>query len=175
MIGEPSIDYRLEHVFSYCGSLAKTPVTTVLLADGVGVDFSHSTGELAGPRLRGVLRPAGADWTVIGVNGVGKLDVRRTLEAHDGTSLLVIYQGLIDVGHEGARTLYQGALPPAAQLRFALRFVGDHPEYQWLERLQCFGIGEYRATENVVRYDVYAVHHGRRSSASSRRTLGFLG
>ena len=171
---EPAIDYRLEHVFSYAGRLAAAPGLTDLEADGVGVDFGHSDGELAGPRLRGVLRSSGGEWAVIRLDGIGSFNVRRVLESHDGVSLGAIYQGVIDIGEEGVRMLSRGESPTAAQLRFALRFVADHPEYRWLERLNCFGIGEYRATDNAVRYDVYAVHHGRRQVIRPKHDLKSL-
>jgi hypothetical protein len=171
MNGEPTIDYRLEHVFSYTGRLATTPAITAPVADGVGVDFCYSGGDLAGPKLRGQLRPDGGDWSIVRADGIGRLDVCRTLETHDGISLRAVYQGVIDVGEDGIRLLSHGALPAVAQLRFAMRFVTDHPEYRWLERLHCFGIGEYRALDNAVRYDVYAVHHGRRRAARSRQDM----
>jgi len=174
MNGEEMIDFRLEHIFSYAGSLTGTPAITASVADGFGVDFCYSGGELAGPRLRGTLRPGGGDWTIMRVDGVGRLDVCRTLEAHDGVSLAAVYQGVIDIGEEGVRMLRQGALPPVAQLRFALRFVTDHSKYRWLEQLHCFGIGEYRAMDNAVRYDVYAVHHGRRRAVRSRQDMTSL-
>ena len=44
-----------------------------------------------------------------------------------------------------------------ARLRIAPRFVTSHPEYLWLNRLLCFGVGEYRAQTNIATYDVYAV------------------
>lgn len=171
MIGEPLIDYRLEHVFSYVGKLASPPAITAPVADGAGVDFCYSGGELAGPQLCGILRPGGGDWIILRADGVGRLDARRIIELHDGTSLTAIYQGVIDIGGEGVRRLREGALPSVATLRFALRFVTDHPEYRWLEKLNCFGIGEYRAMDNVVRYDVYAVHHGRRRAVRARRDM----
>jgi hypothetical protein len=174
MIGEPMIDYRLEHVFSYAGRLARPPAITAPVADGAGVNFCYSGGELAGPRLRGILRPGGGDWAILRKDGVGRLDVRRTIEAQDGVSLMAAYQGVIDIGEEGVHRLHQGTPPPVAQLRFALRFVTDHPEYRWLERLTCFGIGEYRAMDNAVRYDVYAVHHGRRRAVRSRQDMTSL-
>lgn len=171
MTGEEMIDFRLEHIFSYAGRLASPPAITASVVDGAGVDFCYGGGELAGPRLRGILRPGGGDWTIMRVDGVGRLDVRRTIEAHDGVSLTAVYQGVIDIGEEGIRMLSQGALPPVAHLRFALRFVTDHSEYRWLEQLHSFGIGEYRAMDNAVRYDVYAVHHGRRRAVRSRQDI----
>lgn len=42
-------------------------------------------------------------------------------------------------------------------LRTAPRFVTSHPDYVWLNRLCCLGIGGYRAANNEATYDVYAV------------------
>jgi len=171
MIGEPTIDYRLEHIFSYAGRLAVAPGLTDLNSEGVGVDFIHSDGELAGPRIRGVSRSSGTEWTVIRLDGIGDLHAHKMFESHDGVSFGATYQGVIDIGEDEVRMLSNGASPTVAKLRFALRFVAGHPGYRWLERLNCFGIGEYRVTDNAVRYDVYAVHHGRRRVVRPKHEL----
>jgi hypothetical protein len=69
---------------------------------------------------------------------------------------------LIDLGAEGHDRILRDELPSVVQLRIAPRFLTSHPEYLWLNRLHCFGIGEYRAAANEVNYDVYAMHRGRR-------------
>jgi hypothetical protein len=48
-------------------------------------------------------------------------------------------------------------MPLVVKLRTSPRFVTTHPEYLWLNRLFCIGIGEYRAAENEAKYDVYAI------------------
>jgi Protein of unknown function (DUF3237) len=43
------------------------------------------------------------------------------------------------------------------QIRISPRFFTSHPEYLWLNRLHCLGVGEYRPATNDAKYDVYAV------------------
>ena len=39
----------------------------------------------------------------------------------------------------------------------ALRFLTAAPVLQWLNRLQCLGVGEFDGENSRVGYDVYAV------------------
>lgn len=90
-------------------------------------------------------------------DGVACQDVRTTFESHDGALVLVTYHGVIDFGEDGHDRFLRGELPSVARLRTAPRFVTGHPEYLWLNRLFCIGIGEYRAAANEAKYDVYAI------------------
>ena len=162
MNGEAMIDFRLEHLFSYAGALANPPEIFDWSPDGIRVNFYSAGGEMTGSRIRGKLRPIGDDWMMVRKDGVALLDVRTTLETHDGAWILATYHGLIDLGEEAHDRILRDELPSLVQLRIAPRFFTSHPEYLWLNRLHCIGIGEYRATANEVNYDVYAMHRGRR-------------
>ena len=37
------------------------------------------------------------------------------------------------------------------------RYLTAYPDYQWLNRLQCLGIGEFDVQNLKVSYDLYAV------------------
>lgn len=150
-------EYKLEHILSYTGTLATPPETIGPVADGIRVVFYSTGGEIRGPRVRGKVRPVGGDWVTVRKDGVALQDVRTTFETHDGALILVTYQGVIDFGEEGYDKFLRGELPPVVQLRTSPRFLTMHPEYVWLNRLHCVGIGEYRGSTNEARYDVYAV------------------
>jgi hypothetical protein len=90
-------------------------------------------------------------------DGVALLDVRTTFETHDGALILVTYQGMVDFGEDGYDRFLKGDLPAAVQLRISPRFLTHHAGYLWLNRLHCFGVGEYHAATNEASYDVYAV------------------
>lgn len=53
--------------------------------------------------------------------------------------------------------LREELLPPMVQLRTSPRFFTGHPQYSWLNRLHCIGIGEYKPADRFVTYDVNAV------------------
>jgi hypothetical protein len=151
------IDYKLEHVLSYSGTLASPPEVIGPLPEGIRVNFYSTGGEITGPKIRGVLRPVGGDWMLVRNDGVGLLDVRTTFETHNGALILVTYTGTVDLGPNGYEMFLRGELPSKVQLRTAPRFQTSHPDYLWMNRLHCLGIGEYRADTNMAKYDVYAV------------------
>jgi hypothetical protein len=154
--GEPSVPFALDHIFSYTGSLAE-PEVIGEVPEGLRVNFYSTGGEITGPRVRGVVRGVGGDWMTIRRDGVAYLNVRTTFETHDAALVLVTYDGVIDLGNDGYASFLRGELPETAKLRIAPRFVTSHPDYLWLNRILCLGIGEYRSETNVATYDVYAV------------------
>lgn len=151
------IEFKLEHILSFTGLGGNVPEAIGSLPEGIKVNFYNTGGEVIGPRIRGKLRPVGGDWVTVRKDGVALLDARVTFETHDGALILVTYPGVIDFGPEGQAKFLSGALPPAAQVRISPRFFTSHPEYVWLTRLHCFGVGEYNPATRSVSYDVYAV------------------
>jgi hypothetical protein len=121
------------------------------------VNFYTTGGEITAGRVRGRVRPVGGDWMTVHRDGVAILDVRATFETHDGALILVTYPGVIDLGEDGYDKFLRGELPSTARIRTSPRFLTSHPEYLWLNRLQCVGVGEYVAAANAASYDVYAI------------------
>ena len=152
------IDYRLEHIFSYSATLAPSLEVIGPLPEGLRVNAYVSGGVVSGPKLRGKLRPVGGDWLTVRTDGVGILDVRATIETHDGALIFVIYTGVLDLGEDGYQKFLNGE-PPAGgtPIRMSPRCHTSHPDYQWLNRLHCLGIGQAFLERSEVRYDVYAV------------------
>src|SRR5262249_49730890 len=165
--GETMNEYKLEHMFSYTGLLASPPEVIGPVPEGIRVNFYSAGGEITGPRVRGRLRPAGGAWGVgrqdgggllrVRKDGVACLDVRTTFETHDGALILVTYLGTIDFGDDGYDKFLRGEMPPVVKIRTSPRLATVHPDYIWLNRLFCLGIGEFRAATNEAHYDVYAV------------------
>ena len=62
------------------------------------MNYYVTGGEVTGPKLRGKLRPVGADWFTLRTDGVLVLDVRATIESDDGALIYVTYRGLTDFG-----------------------------------------------------------------------------
>ena len=149
-------DYRLEHLFSYTATLSP-PEVIGPLPEGMRANFYATGGEVSGPKLRGKLRPVGGDWLTVRTDGVAILDVRATIESHDGALIYVTYGGVTDLGPDGYQKFLRGELPETAVIHAAPRFHTTHPAYLWLNRLQCLSIGEVYPGRGEVRYDVYAV------------------
>ena len=90
------------------------------------------SAEFTGDRLKGSMKgSAAADWLTI--NGtVGTLDVRATVETHDGALIFVQYGGRTDVTNG----------PGAAPLYVAPRFETADERYAWLNTVQAVGKGQ---------------------------------
>ena len=113
---------------------------------GTRVIFEIVASRWEGERLRAHQRGvAAADWLTVGPDGTGTLDVRMTLETHDGALLLVQYGGRVDSSRGfGGGPVYS-----------APRFETGDERYGWLNRVQAIAKGEVAG--NTVTYDVFEV------------------
>ena len=73
-------------------------------------------------------------------------------------SNLCAVMSLFNLGENGYHDFAQGR-PPASgtPIRTSPRFYTSHPNYLWLNRLHCLGIGALFIERSEVTYDVYAV------------------
>lgn len=150
--------YRLEHIFSYSAAI-RWPLEVIgETPSGLRVQTYIDGGEVWGPRVRGKVLPVGADWLTIRPDGVGMQDVRGTLETHDGALLYVSYTGVMDLGPDGYRNVLQGISPGKVAMQTAPRILTSHPDYLWLNRVQCLNVGMSDWEAKTASYDVYAVH-----------------
>jgi hypothetical protein len=83
--------------------------------------------------------------------------VRATMELDNGAVIYTTYGGVVDLGPNGYNLFLQGILPPRAELRIAPRYHTCNPDYLWLNRLQCVGIGALDTGQSKVSYDIYAL------------------
>jgi hypothetical protein len=149
-------DYKLEHLFSYTARLAP-PEIIGPVPEGIRINMYVTGGEVTGPTIRGTIRPVGGDWFTIRQDGVGILDVRATIETEDGALIYLAYTGVAELGPDGYQKFLAGDAPPSIPLRVAPRMHTAHPDYAWLNRLQCVSVGEADLARSEVSYDVYAV------------------
>lgn len=105
----------------------------------VEVAEMRTTGRLEAT-MHGV---AAADWVTIN-NGVGTLDVRASLETHDGAIVYVRYEGRMPLTGDNAGTLY---VTPTFE-------TGDE-RYAWLNGIQAIGKGGTEGPE--LTYEWYEV------------------
>jgi len=150
-------DYQLEHLFSYHINVT-LPEMVGAVPEGMRLNFYITGGEITGPKVVGKVRPTGADWVKVRRDGIGLIDVRATFETHDGALIYVTVDGTTDLGENGYEKIVAG-VPPMGATRFRTlpRFQTEHPQYTWINRLHCLGIGEAHFDRFHVGYDVYAV------------------
>jgi hypothetical protein len=125
--------------------------------EGIRTNFYVTSGEVTGPKIYGKVLSEGGDWLILRTDGVGILDVRATFETQDEALIDVTYRGVGDLGEDGYERFLRGELPTIVSLRVVPRFQTANPDYQWLNRLQCVGIGEVNLESLEVTYDVYAL------------------
>lgn len=146
--------HSFQQLCSYTVTL-QAPEVIGPVPEGIRVNFYLTGGNITGERLRGEVLPVGADWLLIRRDGVGVVDVRATMKTHDGAMLYVAYGGLLDLGPDGYDRFLRGELPAQIPIRITPRFLTSHPDYLWLNRLQCIGIGIVEPTKGLVTYDLY--------------------
>ncbi|HXX70293.1 MAG TPA: DUF3237 domain-containing protein [Polyangiaceae bacterium] len=106
--------------------------------DGTRITFPITGGSFEGERLRGKVLAGGDDWTVRRSDGVVELDLRVTIETHDGALVYMTLEGIRDDGASGGP--YFRTFP---------RFETAEPRYSFLNRLLAVGTGELRGGSPV--------------------------
>jgi hypothetical protein len=148
--------YETQHLFSYRATLG-APVVIGPCPNDIRLNFPLTGGEVWGPKLSGKVK-SGTDFATLRTDGVILVDVRAAMESDDGALIDVAYQGVLDLGSEGYANFRQGIMPQQLKVRVAPRFRTGHPTYHWLNRLQCYAIGEADLGKQEIAYDVYAMH-----------------
>ena len=150
-------DYTMDHLCSYTATLRQPFEVLGETPAGLRLNAYVTGGEVSGPRLRGRLLPVGGDWLTVRRDGVGILDVRATIETHDGALIYVEYQGVLELGADGYQRMLSGTPPLQAPIQAAPRLLTAHADYLWVNRLQCLNVGMADFATSSVSYDVYAV------------------
>ena len=151
-----NFSYELVHVTSYRATLAE-PELIGPVAEGLRMNVYLTGGEALGPKIKGRVRPVGADWLTIRTDGIGVLDVRATLQTDDGGLIYTCYRGVADLGPDGYQNFLDGAPPPerGIDLRIEPIYQTSHPDYLWLNRGFFVGVGKAFLQRGEVQYDIY--------------------
>jgi hypothetical protein len=121
--------------------------------------FTVTGGEVVGDRIKGSIVGASGDWLLAGPDGVGRLDVRATVETADGAVIFLQYAGVLElapnvmaaVGGDGPATGYGEQYfftTPRAE-------TGDE-RYAWMNRTVYLGQGRVLPGP-AVEYRVFRV------------------
>jgi hypothetical protein len=115
-------------------------------------------GRFAGARLTGAVGTGGADWVLVGPDGVGRLDVRLTLHTDDGAHIYVQYTGVIEYT-DAALAANRGERSSDYAdhyFRTAPRLETGDPRYAWVNRTLFVAEGRLHPGP-VVEYRVHRV------------------
>src|SRR5262249_3798505 len=75
----------------------------------------------------------------------------------DGALLLSRYYGIFDLGPDAYERALRGEFDPVPPLVLAPQFITSHPNWLWLNRLQCLAVGRATMADLIVRLAVYAI------------------
>jgi hypothetical protein len=114
-------------------------------------------GTVEGDRVKGRVLPGGGDWALVRADGALLLDVRLTIETHDGALIFCRYEGIRHGSPAVLARLAAGSQVAPSEMYFRTqpRFETAHPAYAWLNRILSIGIGE-RLPEGP-RYHIHEV------------------
>jgi len=145
----------VEHLFDMHVDLQPAQVIPTPL--GARMTFVVTGGQIDGPRLRGELLPGGGDWVRVGVDAIGRVDVRATLRTHD--QVLIHYEtaGIIKIPSDGMARLAAGEVLPFAEtyVRTTPRFETSDERYAWLCQSVCVGYNVL--SRDHIDYRIYRV------------------
>src|SRR5215469_1345484 len=114
----------------------------------------HITGgRFAGPRLKGIVVPGGADWQIIRPDGVTELTAVYELKTDDGTLIHVTNRGLRHGPPEVMQRLLRGETvdPDSYYFRTVPVFEAPSGPHDWLNRSIFAATGARSANEVKVR------------------------
>jgi len=140
--------------------LAEVPESFGPAPDGLHITFYIASGEIHGPKINAKIRGEAGDWMLVRRDGVGVADVRITYETDDGALLLSRYYGIFRPRSRRIRARAAQRVRSSAALVVVPQFVTAHPNWLWLNRLQCLGVGRVTMADLRVRFDLYAIRAG---------------
>ncbi|HEY6649421.1 MAG TPA: DUF3237 domain-containing protein [Mycobacterium sp.] len=145
----------VEHLFDMHVNLQ--PAQPIPTPVGSRMTFITNGGVIEGPRLRGEVLPGGGDWLIVGIDGVGRVDVRATLRTHDGALIHYESRGIIKIPADGVQRLAAGELLPFAEtyIRTTPKFETSDERYAWLSEVVALGYNIL--SPNHIDYRIYRV------------------
>ncbi len=114
-------------------------------------------GRVSGARISGRILPSGGDWLLVGADGIGRLDVRATVETDDGAKIYVQYRGVMILNDAVIGALSKGEETQFGDTHFMTtpHFETGHPDYAWLNGV--VAVGQGRLLPGAVEYRIFEV------------------
>jgi hypothetical protein len=168
--GAPRYRWASEFLGAFTVKLIVPPDTLGPGPDGMHITYLIDSGEIHGPRLNGRMR--GGDWMLLRQDGIGVANARVTYEMDDGVLLMSQYYGIADFGSDGYARAARNEFDPSPPLVLAPQFISSHPDWLWLNRLQCLAVGRADLANLIVRADIYAIRSGEPLASSGLPLVG---
>jgi len=115
-------------------------------------------GWVRGERVNAEIVPPGADWVLVGADGLGRVDVRLQIRTDDGATVYMAYEGLLELNAAVSGALADPAVETSFDdqyFRVAPRFECGAESYRWMQRALFVARG--RIATDGVEYEVSRV------------------
>lgn len=114
-------------------------------------------GRVEGPDFRGRILPGGSDWPIVRRDGTSLIEARYTVEAEDGTLVLVHNRGLRVSSEQVLAKLRskEPVSPDAYYFRTVTEFDAPDGPHQWLR--EAIFVGSAAPGEGAVVIDIFRV------------------
>jgi hypothetical protein len=151
----------------FLGSLTATLRKEVVGAapDGLRIDWHVKEGSFVGSGLDSVVLPGAADWMRIRKDGVGVVSVQACFETRTGVRIYGSYGGFFDLGPDGYARALRDEFAPLPPVVVTPTYATADKQLEWLNRVQCIGVGRVDMRALRVEFDVYVVQVGERIHA----------
>jgi hypothetical protein len=114
-------------------------------------------GRASGPRFNAVLLTGGADWILLGPDGIGRIDVRSQLQTDDGAFVYMQYRGLIEMNAAVHAAITSGRECEFTDqyCRVVVKFETGDDRYRWLQ--ERIFLAQGRPLPGGIEYRVFRV------------------
>jgi hypothetical protein len=155
----PPHQYTTEFLFNYTLTLPASdpPMPVGAVSSGQLFVLSEQGTRITGPKINGSVAAYGQDYMTVRRDGVAEHKVRSVILTDDGARITFCYEGRSDWGVEGHTMATKGEFPEVLRIKSAPYMETDHPDYLWVNRLQCVEIGELYRDKGWGSFDVWAI------------------
>lgn len=112
-------------------------------------------GEVTGPLLQGKVVPGGADWQFVRPDGVLQIEAKYTLQATDGTLIMVTNRGLRHGPPDVIEKLARGEAVDPSLYYFRTSAEFEAPldsKHAWLNRALFIGVAQRTAAAAIIKF-----------------------
>jgi Protein of unknown function (DUF3237) len=135
------------------------------MPDGLRIEWHVQEGTFVGPGFDCVVLPGATDWMRIRRDGVAIVDVQACFETRNGARIYGSYGGIFDLGPDGFARALHDEFDPLPPVVVTPTYATADKQLEWLNRVQCVGVGRVDMMAQKVEFDVYLVEVGGRRNA----------
>jgi hypothetical protein len=145
-----------------------------VMPDSLRINWHVIEGTFVGPGVEATILPGATDWSRIRKDGVGTVNVQATLETRTGARIYARYGGLFDLGPDGYARALRDDFDPLPPVVVTPVYTTADPQFEWLNRAQCIGVGRIDMSVLRFEFDVYVIRVGDRPGSDANTTAGSL-